>query len=58
MTDERIDELRAWANNRLRCCEAALTGRNGEISYLEAARYEQEQRTLCAVLRILNTDTP
>jgi hypothetical protein len=55
---ERLDGLDAWARNRIACCDAALTGRNGDQTLVGVARYEQEQSTLRAVLSILNGDAP
>jgi len=54
LTRERTDELRAWATNRLRCCEAALTGRNGDLTGDQVSAYEQERMTLDVVMRLLN----
>jgi len=53
-TRDRTDELCAWASNRIACCRSALTGRNGDLSLFQVKRYEQEQATLEAVLRLLN----
>lgn len=41
-TAKLVTKWRAWAENRLLCCHSALTGRNGELSRIEVARYEQE----------------
>ena len=54
ITRDREHELRAWARNRLSCCEAALTGRNGDLSTEQVSRHEQERRTLQSVIRLID----
>lgn len=54
LTRERVGELRAWAGNRLRCCETALTGRNGNLTGDQVNAYEQERMTLDVVMRLLD----
>lgn len=50
---DRRDELLAWASNRISCCHAALTGRNGYIDAVGRAAYEAERRALEAAVRII-----
>lgn len=49
-----VNGLRAWAKNRISCCDAVLTGRAGDVTGKEAIERSQEKQTLEVVLRLLN----